>query len=133
MTVKLLHETDVPEKEVPGRFLRWVSAEGAGLDAKHLACCVMRVMPGETVRPAHSHPNGEELLYFIHGNGKVYVDGEIRSVCAGSLVLFEQGCIHMVRNSGDEELKVVCFFSPRTKLAEYVFHEDVDFDSGTEA
>jgi len=131
--MKLLHETDVPEKAVPGRFLRWVSTEGAGLDAEYLSCCVMRVMPGETVSPAHSHPGGEELLYFVHGEGKVFVDGEIRSVRAGSLVLFTKGCIHMVRNSGKEEMKVVCFFAPRTNLSEYVFHKEVDFDSGTEA
>jgi len=127
-----MHETDVPEKELPGRFIRWVSAEGVGLDANYLSSCVVRILPGETVSPAHSHPNGEELLYFIQGTGKVYVDGEICSVRPGSLVLFEQGCVHMVRNSGTEELKIVCFYAPRTNLAEYVFHEDVDFDSGTE-
>ncbi|MCL2856970.1 MAG: cupin domain-containing protein [Oscillospiraceae bacterium] len=130
--MKLIHETNVPEKEVPGRFLRWVSSPGVGLDAEFLSCCIMRVAPGETVRPAHSHPEGEELLYFVHGEGKVYVDGEIRPVRAGSLVLFTKGCKHQVRNSGKEELKVICFFAPRTDLSEYVFHEDVDFDSGTE-
>ena len=90
----------------------------------------MRVLPGETVKPAHSHPGGEELLYFVSGQGAVYVDGEIRRVCEGSLVLFEKGCVHMVRNSGLEEMKVVCFFAPRTDLGEYVFHEDIEFDKG---
>ena len=131
--MKLLHETDIPEIAAPGRFLRWVATEGAGLDPECLSCCVMRVRPGETVTPAHSHPDGEELLYFVSGEGKVYVDGEIRPVRAGSLVLFEKGSVHMTRNSGAEEMKVVCFFAPRTKLAEYRFHEEVDFDSGVEA
>ena len=128
--MKVIHETDVEEISAPGRYLRWVSAEGVGLDADFLSSCIMRVMPNETVRPAHSHPDGEEILYFVQGTGCVYIDGKIYPVRAGSVVLFEKGCIHMVRNSGDEELKVVCVFAPRTKLSEYKFHEDVDFDSG---
>jgi len=90
----------------------------------------MRVLPGQTVQPAHSHPNGEELIYFISGNGHVYVDGIIRPVREGSAVLFEQGSIHMVRNSGDQEMKVACFFAPASKLEEYEFHPDTNFDDG---
>ena len=129
--MKVMHESEFDEVAVPGRFLRWVAAEGVGLNPDYLSSCIMRVMPKETVRPAHSHPDGEELLYIVHGNGCVYIDGEITPIRAGSLVLFEKGSIHMVRNTGDEELKVVCVFAPRTKLSEYKFHEDVDFDSGT--
>ncbi len=130
--MKFLHETEIEEKAVPGRFLRWVAGKGVGLDPEFMSCCVMRVMPGETVQPAHSHPDGEELLYFVKGTGKVYVDGEICSVREGSAVLFEKGSIHMVRNSGSEEMKVVCFFAPRTSLDEYVFHNEVNFDEGVE-
>ena len=128
----MLHETDVEEISVPGRFARWVSAEGVGLDSQYLSSCVVRIAPGSTVRPAHSHPDGDELIYVVHGEGKVYIDGEISRIREGSFVLFEKACIHMVRNSGKDELKLACFFAPRTKLSEYVFHEDVDFDSGTE-
>ena len=130
--MKILHETAVPERAVPGRFLSWVAADGVGLNPEFLSCCVMRVLPGETVSPAHSHPDGEELLYIVHGSGKVYINGEIGAIRAGDLVLFEKGSIHMVRNSGSEELKVVCFFAPRTSLEEYVFHTEVEFDTGTE-
>ena len=128
--MKYLHETEIEEKAVPGRFLRWVAAKGAGLDPECLSCCVMRVLPGETVSPAHEHPDGEELLYFVRGSGHVYVDGKICAVREGSLVLFEKGSVHMVRNSGCEVMKVVCFFAPATSLGEYVFHPDVDFDEG---
>ena len=92
----------------------------------------MRVEPGSTVQPAHSHPDGEELIYFIHGEGKVYVDGVIRPVREGSAVLFEKGSIHMVRNSGTEEMKVACFFAPASNLDEYKFHPEVLFDDGKE-
>ena len=128
--MKFLHETEIAEKAVPGRFLRWITEKGGKMSSDLLSCCVMRVLPGQTVTPAHEHPDGEELLYFIEGAGHVYVDGEICSVSAGSLVLFEQGSVHMVRNSGETEMKVVCFFSPATSLDEYVFHKEINFDEG---
>ena len=129
----VIHENDVAEKKVPGRYLRWV-VDGAsgGLDGKFCSCCIMRVEPGQTVNPAHCHPDGEEMLYIIRGEGKVYIDGIIYPFKEGSAVLFEKGKIHMVRNSGTEELKVACFFAPASNLDEYEFHPEVDFDGGKE-
>jgi uncharacterized cupin superfamily protein len=88
----------------------------------------MRVLPGHTVQPAHCHPEGEELIYIISGEGQVYVDGTIKPLREGCAVLFEKGSIHMVRNSGPIEMKVACFFTPRTKLDEYELHPEIDFD-----
>jgi uncharacterized cupin superfamily protein len=92
----------------------------------------MRVLPGSTVQPAHCHPMGEELIYFISGEGKVYVDGIIKPVSEGTAVLFEQGSIHMVRNTGTDEMKVACFFAPASNLDEYEFHPEVIFEGGKE-
>ena len=130
--MKIIHENDVAEKAVPGRFLRWIVDKNSGLESEFLSCCIMRVEPGSTVQPAHSHPNGEELIYLIEGEGKVYVDGVIKPVKQGSAVLFEQGSIHMVRNSGTKEMKVACFFAPASNLDEYEFHPEVQFEGGKE-
>lgn len=124
--MKILHESEVPEKAVPGRFLRWI-ADSKSLSPEFLSSCVMRVLPGETVRPAHSHPQGEELIYVISGSGKVAVDGEVGALRPGTAVLFPKGAVHMVRNSGAEEMKVICFFAPQANLDTYVFHRDVEF------
>ena len=128
--MKTIHESEVPEKAVPGRFLRWIVDGKDGLPSEYCSCCVMRVLPGQTVQPAHCHPDGEELIYIMSGEGKVNVDGEISPIRAGSAVLFERGSIHMVRNSGSTEMKVICFFAPATTLAEYEFHPEVSFDGG---
>lgn len=125
--MKIINENDVPEKSVPGRFLRWIADKGVGLNPEFCSSCVMRVLPGETVKPAHSHPDSEELIYIINGEGKVYVDGIIRPLKEGTAVLFEKGSIHMVRNSGTEEMKVICFFAPATSLESYKFHPEVEF------
>ena len=126
MSVPTLHESEVEGLDLPGRNLRWlVNAELLG--AQHLSACVIEVAPGETVRPAHSHPNGEEVIYIITGSGRVMIEGEVSAVRAGSVVLFPQGKVHMLQNNGQTAMKVVCFFAPATNLDNYKFYENVEF------
>jgi uncharacterized cupin superfamily protein len=126
MSVPLIHEGDVEELALPGRHLRWlVNAER--LNPRYLSVCVIRVPPGEAVRPAHAHPNGEECIYIIRGSGRVMVDGAVEPVKEGTTVLFPQASVHMLQNTGTEEMKVVCFFAPPTDLSNYKFFEGVDF------
>ena len=122
----IIHENDVPETEQPGRFMRWIVNEDS-LPAKNLSVCVIRVLPGETVRPAHSHPNSEELIYIMSGSGKVMIEGEIGDVKTGSAILFEQGKVHMLKNTSDVEMKVICFFAPATNLDNYKLIEKIVF------
>jgi quercetin dioxygenase-like cupin family protein len=125
MTVPL-HEDDVEALGLPGRQLRWLVAPGA-LKADYCSACVIRVAPGDKVRPAHSHPQGEEVIYIIRGTGRVLVAGKVSPVRAGSVVLFPRGAVHMLHNTGDKEMKVICFFAPPTGLENYQMYEDVDF------
>lgn len=126
MTLPILHETDVPEIQQPGRSMRWLVNEDS-IQAQSLSFVVIRVQPGETVRPAHSHPHSEELIYIVTGSGKVMIEGEVGEVRAGSAILFEQGKVHMLRNTGDVEMKVACFFAPATSLDNYRTFEDIEF------
>ncbi len=122
----IIHETEVQEIAHPGRFMRWLASEES-LQAKNLSVCIIRVLPGETVRPAHAHPASEELIYIINGSGKVMIEGEVGDVRAGSAVLFEQGKIHMLRNTGREEMKVICFFAPATSVDNYKTFDHISF------
>jgi mannose-6-phosphate isomerase-like protein (cupin superfamily) len=126
MSLPLVHENDVPEVALPGRHLRWiVTAEN--MNAKCSSACIIRVPPGETVKPAHSHPNGEEVIYIIRGSGRVYIEGKIEAVREGTTVLFPQGAIHMLQNTGKDEMKVICFFAPPSDLTTYKFFPDIEF------
>jgi uncharacterized cupin superfamily protein len=126
MSVPSIHEDEVTGLDLPGRNLRWlVNAESLG--ANHMSVCLIKVAPGDKVRPAHSHPNGEETIYIISGNGGVLVDGEVSPVKAGTIVLFPQSKVHMLHNTGATEMKVICFFAPATNLDNYRLFEDVDF------
>ncbi len=122
----VIHESEIPEVALPGRQLRWL-ANADSLDPNHMSVSLIRVQPGEKVRPAHSHPNGEELIYIIRGTGRVLVDGVVDPVREGTAVLFPQGAPHMLQNTGDVEMKVICFFAPKTDLSNYKFFEEIDF------
>lgn len=126
MRVPAIHEDDVEGLGLPGRVLRWVVGPNA-LQAEQCSACVIRVAAGDRVRPAHSHPNGEEVIYIISGSGRVMVGGEVQAVKAGTTVLFPRGVVHMLHNTGSEEMKVVCFFAPATNLENYRMFEGVDF------
>jgi quercetin dioxygenase-like cupin family protein len=126
MSVRVVHEDDVEALGLPGRQLRWLVANSA-LPSDYCSTCVIRVAPGDKVRPAHSHPNGEEVIYIIRGSGRVLVEGEVQPVREGTTVLFPRGAVHMLHNTGAEEMKVVCFFAPPTGLENYQMYEDVDF------
>ena len=126
MKPHVTHESDCPEKALPGRHMRWL-ANAESLDPKYLSVCVIRVQPGEKVRPAHSHPNGEELIYIIKGTGRVLVGDAVDPVREGTTVLFPQDTPHMLQNTGQEEMKVICCFAPATNLENYKFFDDIDF------
>jgi mannose-6-phosphate isomerase-like protein (cupin superfamily) len=79
--------------------------------------------------PGPSHPNGEEVIYIISGLGRVLVSGEVEPVAPGSCVLFPQGAVHMLHNTGGEEMKVACFFAPPTNLENYRMYEDVGWST----
>ena len=126
MSVPAIHEDDVEALGLPGRELRWVVGAG-GLQSEQCSACVIRVAPGDKVRPAHSHPNGDEVIYIMTGSGRVMVGDDVQAVRAGTTVLFPRGVVHMLHNTGADEMKVVCFFAPATNLENYKMFEGVDF------
>jgi quercetin dioxygenase-like cupin family protein len=81
VTVPAIHEDDAEALGLPGRELRWLVSADA-LQAQQCSACVIRVAPGDKVRPAHSHPNGEEVIYIIRGSGRVLVGTEVQAIRA---------------------------------------------------
>ena len=122
----VINENDVEAKDLPGRSLKWLYTPEMK-QAEGFTFNVVTLEPGNTVKPAHSHKNNEELIYIVSGAGEVNIDGEVYEVSAGSAVLFSKGSVHMLRNSGSEDMKVACFFTPPATLNDYSFHEEIAF------
>lgn len=126
MALPIVDEESIVALDLPGRKLRWV-VTGENTDAKNCSMCVIEVQPGQTVKPAHSHPQGEEVIYLLSGSGRVWIDGEVGAVRQGCAVLFPQGKIHMLQNTSPELMKVACFFAPGTSLENYKFFDEIEF------
>jgi len=122
----IVKEKEVEAKELPGRSLKWLFTPEMK-QAVGLTFNVVNIKSGNTVKPAHSHKNHEELIYVVSGSGKAFIDGKVYDIEAGSAVLFSPGSIHMLRNSGDTDMKVACFFTPAATLSDYTFHEEIEF------
>ena len=126
MSLPIINETTIEENALGGRHLRWVvTKENTG--AEYCSMATIRVAPHARALPAHSHPEGEEIIYILNGHGRVLIDGEIEPVKAGCAVLFPRGKVHILENLSDEEMKVACFFAPPAGFANYKMFEDVDF------
>ena len=73
--------------------MRWVVAEDR-IPAKHCSACVIRAVAGEKVRPAHSHPNGKEIIYIIRGPAKCWRQGNSLPFARGPQTLPSRGGAH---------------------------------------
>jgi quercetin dioxygenase-like cupin family protein len=122
----IVYEDKIEARELPGRSLKWLFTPELGL-SNNFSMNVVNIKPGNTVKPAHSHPSHEELIYIVSGTGKVLIDGKVSDVYEGAAVLFSPGSIHMLRNTGSSDMKVACFFTPAATLENYEFHDEIDF------
>lgn len=122
----IVYENQIEVQHLPGRDLRWLFTPEQNV-SEAFSMNVVVIKPGCTVTPAHSHPLKEEVIYVVGGSGKAYIDGNAYEINTGTAVLFPKKSVHMLRNTGSEDMKVVCFFTPQATLADYEFHEQVVF------
>lgn len=66
--------------------------------------------PGDAARGPHLHDGFEECIYVLSGRGVTWSESGELTVGPGDLVLVPPGEKHMTRNTGDEPLRLLCFF-----------------------
>jgi len=126
MQIKI-DEKNGTKVKAAGRLINWLQTPET-IGGKYSSVCTVVYEPHARAKPAHSHLYGEETIYVISGKGKVKVGDEEYEIQPESLVLFPQGVLHMVYNTSDEPLKLICFYGPDQKAIEYLYHEYFDFD-----
>ena len=65
---------------------------------------------GETAE--HYHPRGEELYYFVAGEGRMRLDADEAPVAAGDCVVIPPGTPHKLWNTGTDRLVLLCCCAP---------------------
>jgi len=73
----------------------------------------MTIAPGKSEGgPDNAHRGADQWLYVVHGRGEATVGERQLPLRAGTLLVIEHGETHEIRNTGDEPLQTLNFYSP---------------------
>jgi quercetin dioxygenase-like cupin family protein len=94
----------------------------SGTGTKSTAVVYFELAPGEHLG-THTD-SAEEVLYVVSGSGEAAIGDELASVQAGTLAVVPALIPHSVKNTGEETLRVVGFFSSSAVLS--IFDEPME-------
>jgi len=81
-------------------------------DSAKYFCDLYCLQPGQDQR-LHSHQESDKIYVVLRGKGLFHIAGEERELGSGEAVLARPGEAHGVRNSGDQDLVLLVFMTPR--------------------
>lgn len=61
----------------------------------------------EQVLKIHKHPNGEQIFFFLKGNGTMIIEEKEHPVSAGDTIFIEANQWHSIVNGDNEEMVAV--------------------------
>lgn len=64
----------------------------------------------EAPRAAHHHSDFEECIYVLSGQGTTFAESGEYPLMPGDTLLISPGEKHVTRNTGNEPLRLLCFF-----------------------
>lgn len=90
--------------------LKWQSTPDV-TNAQEFSAGVVQLKP-EKGHERHKHPESEEILYVINGDGVQTVADEERDITAGDLVHIPADVEHSTINTGWETMKLLAIYAP---------------------
>ena len=81
------------------------------LTGEHSQLVVMTISPGGEVGD-EVHPDVDQVLIFVSGEGRAILDGEESPVGPNGLVFVRAGTRHNFLNAGAEPLRLVTIYAP---------------------
>lgn len=90
--------------------LKWMATPEVN-GSERVSAGVVQLRPGKG-HDLHVHPDSDEILYFIAGNGEQTIEDETREVGPGEMVFIPAGAEHGTINTGWETLQLVAVYVP---------------------
>ena len=81
-------------------------------DSPRFFCDLYCLKPGQDQRK-HSHAESDKIYFVLRGRGIFHIAGEERELGTGEIVIARPGQEHGLRNSGEEDLVLLVFMTPR--------------------
>ncbi len=95
------------------RHLRFGKGFRPAFSIRKVQAAEMVIAPGGSEGgPDNAHRGADQWLYVVAGEGLAIVDGARRRLRAGSLLVIERGERHEIRNTGQDLLRTLNFYSP---------------------
>ena len=116
---------DLEYREFPGRTTSNPFRD-AGQGASTVREVVIEHVPS---RSPHFHPNSEEIVYVVAGNGRVWLDGVFHPVGPGSWYRIPAKTPHATMADPGQRMTLVCFF-PHDDFANNIEELDMVIEAG---
>jgi phosphonatase-like hydrolase len=115
----LAHEAQLPDEHFDWGTLKWLANDhlSAGA-AQTIGLC--RIRPG-CRNPVHYHPNCEEVLYMVAGEGQHSYNEASFTLCKGSTMRVPAGVRHNLSNTGNDD--IICLIAFSSGRRETIFLE----------
>lgn len=81
------------------------------ITGQNMQIVVMTIPPGGEIG-AETHPDTDQVLFFIDGEGESILDGERSPVEPGHLVFVRAGTHHNFINTGEQPLRIATAYAP---------------------
>lgn len=102
---------DLPTDQFDWGVIKWLVTPGDPAGAK-LTLGEVVLLPGKG-HDRHNHPEAEEILYVLTGQGKQMVDdGAPFDVRAGDVIYIPTGIFHSTINTGWETMRLIALYNP---------------------
>ncbi|MDS0223021.1 cupin domain-containing protein [Haloarcula sp. S1AR25-5A] len=113
---RFVQPDDVETIQLDWGTLKWMNAPNV-TGSEGFSAGVVVLEPGKG-HERHTHPDSEEILYFLSGEGEQTVADEERSVSAGEMVYIPSGVEHSTINTSWEPLRFIAVYCPPGPEAE---------------
>jgi mannose-6-phosphate isomerase-like protein (cupin superfamily) len=81
-------------------------------DSEKYFCDLYCLRPGQDQR-VHTHPESDKIYVVLRGFGSFHIGGEERQLNGGQAVIARPGEAHGVRNTGEQDLVLLVFMTPK--------------------
>lgn len=94
------------------RTLKVLMSPETHADVNDFTLILSTLAPGGGCTDLHSHESSGELMVFVSGRGKAWLDGVEHELKPGVAIYAPPGVEHQTMNTGEEPLEIVCVFIP---------------------
>lgn len=113
---RFISSEDVETIQLDWGTIKWMSTPDV-TGAETFSAGVVVLEPGKG-HERHTHPNSEEILYVLSGEGTQTVADDERQVSAGDMIHIPAGVEHSTINSSWEPLRFLAMYGPPGPEAE---------------